>query len=57
MKVIEIGKDRVYQDNGDMVTELNEVVGRFAGKVSLLEAIGALELVKADLIDAAQCEC
>ena len=56
MKVIEIGKDRVYQDNGDMVAELNEVVGKFAGKVSLLEAIGALELVKADLIDAAQCE-
>jgi len=55
--VIDLGKEKIYQDNGDMVAELNEVVDKFAGKVSLLEAIGALELVKADLIDAAQSEC
>ena len=58
MKVIEIGTDRVYQVNGDLVGELNKVIDNFAGKISLTEAIGALELVKIKLIErSSDCQC
>ena len=58
MKVIDIGKDRVYQASGDLVGELNNVIDNFAGKISLTEAIGALELVKMRLIERSnECSC
>jgi len=56
--VIEIGKDRVYQASGDLVGELNKVIDDFSGKISLTEAIGALELVKFKLIErSSECQC
>ncbi len=44
--VIDMGKEKTYPITGELVDELREVLYSYAGRVSSVEALGALELVK-----------
>lgn len=52
--VIDLGKEKKFPVNGELVGEINKVIDRFAGRVSLVEAVGALELVKIGVLDRAE---
>lgn len=49
--VIDMGKEKKFPVNNELVKELHEVINKFVGRISLAEAIGALELVKISVID------
>ncbi len=53
-KVIDMGKEKKFPVNGELVKELNKVIDSFVGRISLVEAVGALELVKIGVIDKAK---
>ena len=48
--VIDMGKEKKFPLNGQLVGDLNKVIANYFGKISLAEAVGALELVKIGLI-------
>jgi hypothetical protein len=52
--VIDLGKEKKFPVSGELVGELNKVIDSFAGRISLVEAVGALELVKIGAIDKAK---
>ncbi len=52
--VIDMGKEKKFPVNGELVKELNKVIDSFVGRISLVEAVGALELVKIGVIDKAK---
>lgn len=52
--VIDMGKEKRFPVNGELVKELNKVIDSFSGRVSLVEAVGAIELVKIGVIDKAK---
>jgi len=55
-KVIDMGKEKKFPLNGQLTRDINKVINNYAGKISLAEAVGALELVKIGLIGSADSE-
>ncbi|MBD8168649.1 hypothetical protein [Erwinia persicina] len=49
-KVTDIPVRKIFHQNQEFFDRLEEVIADFDGKVSLAEAIGVLELLKADLM-------
>lgn len=52
--IVDMGKEKKFPVNGELVKELNKVINSFTGRISLVEAVGALELVKIGVIDKAK---
>jgi hypothetical protein len=49
--IVDMGKEQKFPVNGELVKELNKVIDSFVGRISLAEAVGALELVKVGIIN------
>jgi len=52
--VIDLGKDKTYPITGELAAELNKVVERFNGRLSVVECVGTLEMVKMMVMDNAK---
>lgn len=49
-KIAEFTGTKVFQQNQELFDRLNEVITEFNGKISVAEAIGVLEMLKANLL-------
>lgn len=49
--VADLGKEKTFPITQELFNRLNEVVHEYDGEVSLCEALGTLELLKAVLIN------
>lgn len=47
--ILDLGKDKTFPVEAELYTALQGVLSDYDGRVSLLAAIGALELAKAEL--------
>lgn len=52
-KVIDLGKEKKFPITQELFDRLKEVVHEYDDDISLCEALGTLELLKADLIEGA----
>lgn len=52
--VIDLGKEKRFPITQELFDRLKEVVHEYDGDISLCEALGTLELLKADLIEGAK---
>jgi len=49
--VIEIGKEKRFPVNEEIINRLSAVIHEYDGEIGLCEAIGILEILKLSLID------
>lgn len=52
--VVDLGKEKKFPITQELFDRLSDVVHEYDGDISLCEALGTLELLKADLIEGAK---